>query len=140
MKGVVFERMAILRAAILYWAAIFALGFVLGTVRVLWGAEAMGEADIILIEVPVMLAASWLAARWVVRRFAVRSLSAAAAIGTFAFALLVCAELLLSTTLAGQSAGEWFAGLWRAPHRYGTLGQVGFGVMPVVAWLSAKAR
>lgn len=135
-----FGSMAILRAAILYWAAIFALGFVLGTVRVLWGAGEMGETAFILFEVPVMLAASWLVALWLVRHNKVRNLGAAGAIGALAFAMLMGAELLLARMMTGQSAGEWFAALWRVPHFYGTLGQVGFGVMPMVAWPSAKAR
>ena len=123
--------MKVLPAALLYFAAIFGLGFLLGTVRVLWGAKALGETAFILIEVPVMLAASWLAARWLVRRFKVHSLTAAIAMGALAFALLMGAELLLATGISGQSPATWFAGLWHAPHLYGTLGQLAFGMMPL---------
>lgn len=130
--------MAILRAAIIYWAAIFALGFVLGTLRVLWGAAAIGETAFILMEVPVMLAASWLAARWLVRRYKVPGLGAAAAMGGLSFALLMLAELALATGLGGMTPGEWFAGLWRVPHFYGTLGQMGYGVMPMLAMLTGE--
>ncbi|MBX7501512.1 hypothetical protein K3181_08660 [Qipengyuania sp. YG27] len=127
------EAMTILRAALAYWAAIFALGFALGAMRVLWGAEALGETGFILVEVPVLLAASWFAARWLVRRHAVRSTGAAALMGALAFALLMGAELALATGPGGQTPGAWFAALWRAPHLYGTLGQVAFGLLPVVA-------
>ena len=125
--------MKILRAALFYFAVIFGLGFLLGTVRVLWGARALGETAFILIEVPVMLAASWLAARWLVRRYEVRSLAAAVAMGTLAFVLLMGAELLLASGLSGQAPAAWFAGLWHAPHLYGTLGQLAFAMMPVAA-------
>lgn len=130
--------MAILRAALAYWGMIFALGFVLGTMRVLWGAEALGETGFILIEVPLLLAASWFTTRWLVKRYQLSSVGAAASMGALAFALLMMAELALATALGGQTPGEWFAGLWPAPHLYGTLGQLAFGTMPVIARFSAR--
>jgi hypothetical protein len=124
------------KAGVTYWALIFALGFVLGTVRVLWGAEALGETAFILIEIPVILTASWFTARWLMHRYAVQAFSAAALAGTLAFALLMGAELAMAMGLSGQTPGAWFAGLWHPPHLYGTLGQVAFGAMPVVTkWL-----
>lgn len=126
MKGAV-------KAGVAYWALIFALGFVLGTARVLWGAQALGETTFILIEIPVILTASWFAARWLLRRYAVQTLPASAVMGTLAFVLLMGAELALAMGLSGQTPGAWFAGLWLAPHLYGAWGQVAFGVMPVVA-------
>lgn len=35
--------------------------------------------------------------------------------------------------LSGQAPDAWFAALWRAPYLYEPLGQVAFGVMPVIA-------
>ena len=131
--------MTILRAATAYWALIFALGFVLGTVRTLWGAEALGETTFILIEIPVMLTASWFAARWLLRRYAVQTLPAAAVTGTLAFVLLMGAELALAMGLSGQMPGAWFAGLWHPPNLYGTLGQVAFGAMPVLVLAARPA-
>ena len=57
----------VLRAAIAYWAVVFALGFVLGTVRTLWLAPAIGVTVATAVELPIMLAASWWAAGWAVR-------------------------------------------------------------------------
>ena len=68
-----------IKAALAYWGAIFALGFVLGTLRVLWIAPQMGETRAVLFELPLMLAASWFAARWLVRRFGIGSAGHAAA-------------------------------------------------------------
>ena len=65
--------MTILRAAAAYWAAVFALGFALGTIRVLWVIPLVGLMPATLIELPLILTGSWLAAGWLVRR----SLSAA---------------------------------------------------------------
>ncbi|MDG5747816.1 hypothetical protein P8Q88_06455 [Qipengyuania sp. XHP0207] len=125
--------MAILRAGIIYWALVFALGFVLGSVRVAWGAAALGEASFILIEVPVMIAASWFAARWLVGRHGLRTIGAAGLMGAIALALLLGAELTLAMVLSGESVCAWFSGLWRMPYLLGTLGQIVFALMPMAA-------
>ena len=119
----------IARAGAAYWALIFALGFVLGTVRTLWGAAALGEGNFILVEVPVMLAASWLAARWLVARFGIASRGAAMGMGALAFVLLMVAEMALTAALGGNVA-RWIAGLFAPPGLYGFLGQIAFGLMP----------
>lgn len=126
--------MQIARAAAAYWAMIFVLGFALGTLRVMWGAQALGETGFILIEVPIMLLASWLAAKAVVRRFAVQPGRAALAMGALAFALLMAAEVTLTAILGGDPAA-WLAGLIRPPGLYGFIGQLAFGLMP---WLAAR--
>ena len=46
------------KTALAYRGTIFALGFVLGTVRTLWLAPEIGETRAVLLELPVMLAAS----------------------------------------------------------------------------------
>jgi len=52
--------------AIKYWAAVFLIGFVLGTLRVLFVAPSVGETAAVLAEMPFMLAASWAGARRIV--------------------------------------------------------------------------
>ncbi len=126
-------RMRIVKAAASYFGIIFALGFVLGTVRMLWGAEALGESGFILLEIPVMLATSWVVARWLVRRFAIASGRPALAMGMFAFAMLMAAELVLTAAL-GESPAAWLASLTGPPEVYGFLGQIAFALMP---WLAA---
>lgn len=122
--------MKILRAAIAYWAVVFALGFVLGTVRVLWLAPLVGLMPATALELPVMLGASWLASGWLVRRFAITTGGAALATGLAAFGLLMAAECILATTMIGQSPAEWLAGL-RQPHALlGLAGQIVFALMP----------
>ncbi len=129
-----------LKAGTAYWALIFALGFILGTVRALWGAEAMGESTFILIEIPVMLTASWFAARWLVARFAIAGRGEALAMGGIAFALLMAAEAALTAALGGSPL-SWFASLATPPELYGFLGQVMFGLMPwAVVRLSPAPR
>ena len=122
--------MTILRAAAAYWAVVFALGFVLGTVRVLWLAPLAGLVPATLIELPVMLGASWLASGWLVRRFAITDSGAALATGGLAFALLMAAECALAVAMMGQTPAQWLVDL-RQPHALiGLAGQVVFAAMP----------
>jgi hypothetical protein len=123
-------------AAASYFALVFALGFALGTVRVLWLAPMGGEIAAVLAELPVMLAASYFAARWLTRRFHINSAQSAGLMGGIAFALMMLAEASLALTLPGTGAGtgiaEWFAALFTVPGIYGLADQIGFGVMPLL--------
>jgi hypothetical protein len=120
----------ILRAGLAYWAVVFALGFVLGTLRVLWLAPLVGLMPATLIELPVMLGASWLASGWLMRRFAITNAGAALAMGALAFALLMVAELALGVGLMGLTPAQWLTDL-RQPHAaVGLAGQVVFALMP----------
>ncbi|MFN9496904.1 MAG: hypothetical protein ACK554_11835 [Erythrobacteraceae bacterium] len=122
--------MTILGAAAAYWAAVFALGFALGTIRVLWVIPLVGLMPATLIELPLILTASWLAAGWLVRRFRIASTEEALTAGALAFAILMVAECALASVLTGQSPAEWLAGL-RQPHALlGLAGQVVFALMP----------
>jgi hypothetical protein len=125
--------MGLFRAALAYFAPVFALGFVLGTVRTLWLAPALGEVPAVAAELPVMLAASWLLARRVVRRHAVAGRGEALGLGLAAFALLLLAELALAVTLAGQSPADWAAALTRPAGALGLAGQALFALLPALA-------
>jgi hypothetical protein len=122
--------MRVAKAAASYWGMIFALGFVLGTLRVLWLAPLAGPVAATLIELPVMLAASWVAAGGMVRRFAITAPSEALAAGALAFALLLAAECVLAGALDGRTPGEWLAELGEPDALLGLAGQVVFALMP----------
>lgn len=122
--------MKLLRAAIAYWAMVFALGFVLGTIRVTWVVPLVGLMPATVLELPIILAASWFAAGWLVRRFAIVSAGEALTIGALAFAMLMAAECALAAALMGQAPAQWLADL-RQPHALlGLAGQVVFALMP----------
>lgn len=122
--------MTIGRAAIAYWAVVFALGFVLGTIRVIWLVPLVGLMPATALELPVMLGASWVASGWLMRRFAITQAGAALAMGGLAFALLMAAECTLAVALIGQTPAQWLADL-RQPHALlGLAGQVVFALMP----------
>ena len=120
----------IIGAGAAYWGIVFALGFVLGTVRVLWLAPLVGLIPATLMELPVMLAASWLTSGWLVRRFAITGGGEALAAGGLAFALLMAAECALGVAMMGLTPGQWLAE-FRQPHAVlGLAGQVLFALMP----------
>lgn len=120
------------KSGVIYFAMIFALGFVLGTVRVLWLVPAIGERNAVLAELPVMLTASWFAARWLVQRHRLISLRARAVMGLVGFALLMLAELTLAIAAFGQSAADWLNSIFAMPGIIGLSGQILFALMPML--------
>ena len=120
-------------AAFAYWAVVFAAGFILGTLRVLALAPRLGEVAAVTLEIPLMLAVSWVASRGVCRRFAVPArLTPRILMGGVAFALLIIAEAALSVYAFGRTAGEWAGFLGTPAGLLGLAGQVGFAMIPAV--------
>jgi len=128
------------RAALAYTGAVFATGFALGVLRALVVAPRTGEATAILIEVPLMLAASLVAARWAVTRWAVPARPGPRlAMGGLAFLLLMAAEIALSTFGFGRSLAAHFAHLVRPEALPGLAAQIAFAAMPALLILGRRA-
>ena len=120
-------------AAFIYFAIVFAAGFVLGSLRVLWLAGAVGEAGAVILEVPLMLAVSWVAAGWCITRFAVPATwPARLAMGALAFALLMAAETVLALAAFGRTPAAMLAHYATAPGLIGLAGQVVFALIPAL--------
>lgn len=128
--------MRVIRAAIRYWLGVFALGFMLGTVRTLWLEPALGPLAAVALELPVMLAASWWWAGRVLARWPVPSRRAALGTGLLAFALLLASEWALALAF-GQTGAQWLAALARPAGALGLAGQALFGLMPALRWRAA---
>ncbi len=94
---------------ILYFALVFAVGFVLGVVRVLWLVPQLGERGAELLEAPFMLAAIVLSARLVVRRYPAESGRGYLASGALALLLLAGAEVFVVLGLRGLSFSQYVA-------------------------------
>jgi hypothetical protein len=102
--------MPILKAGVLYFAPVFGVGFVLGTIRTVWIVPRLGTRMAELTETPIMLVITILAARWTVRRLAVPStLPARLDMGFVALGLLLVAEFTLVLWLRSMSIREYFA-------------------------------
>lgn len=122
-----------IRAALRYWLGVFALGFVLGTVRTLWLEPWLGPLAAVALELPVMLAASWWWSGRVLARRPLPRRGLALGAGVLAFALLLGSELALALALGGTAQG-WLAALATPPGALGLAGQVLFGLFPALRW------
>lgn len=98
------------KAAIAYFVLVFGAGFVLGSIRVPFLVPRIGERYAELIESPIMFVVVVLAARFIVQRFSLPSSPAIRLlVGFAALALMMLAELLLTTVLQNVSVMEYIA-------------------------------
>jgi len=127
------------KAGAAYFLLVFAAGFLLGTVRVMLLAPALGETIAVLMELPVMLAISWFTCRLLVQRFSVpATASARLAMGVGAFIYLMLAEAILAITLFGESLAQFIADFSDLPAQLGLAGQIAFALMPLFERTLAK--
>lgn len=117
----------------LYFLAVFALGFGLGAARELWLAPRTGAMAATAIELPVMLAASFVAARRLARRHDVAGAGPLAGMGATGLVLLIAAEVTLGVAGFGRNLGEVIAGMTSPPGLLGLAGQIVFALMPLAA-------
>jgi len=129
-----------LRAGIAYFAVVFAAGFVLGVLRILVVIPKLGELTAVLIELPVILALSWWVSRWLTARFGVGgTMGPRLVMGAVAFGVLMVAEAGMAVLLFGRSLSQHFAGYREMTALIGLLGQIVFGLIPVMQlWVSRK--
>jgi hypothetical protein len=129
--------MNIAKAGIAYFAMIFALGFVLGTVRVLFIIPYIGEWYATLLELPVILTASWFASGWLINGMQIAPDNASRlTMGLIAFSLLILADLMLGLAF-GRSLGEQASAITQPAGLLGLAGQIVFGLLP---WIRSKLR
>lgn len=120
-------------AGLIYFAAVFAAGFVLGTGRVLVLVPVLGESSAVLVELPVMLYLSWVATQRISRGFNVpEDLTSRGLMGGIAFTLLMTAELGVSMVLFGRTLMEHLEHYRDAPALLGLVGQVAFAAFPAL--------
>lgn len=127
---------AALKAGALYFAVVFAAGFVLGALRVMAIAPRLGETAAVLVELPVMLALSWFVCAWLVRRQAVPAAATERIVmGGAAFVMLMAAEAGVSVFAFGRSPAEHFEAYRAATAQIGLAAQVVFAAFPLLqAW------
>jgi hypothetical protein len=128
------------RAALDYFALVFLAGFFLGAVRILLIAPRWGEMPATLMELPVMLFVSWQACGTVLREFDIRGRRAAIAMGAIALAMLIGAELTLSVLMYGRPPGAFFRSYATLLGGIGLLGQISFGLFPLVRGMVSSSR
>ncbi len=115
---------------LIYFALVFSLAFVTGAARGLVVEPRLGAATAVLLEVPVLILASWIMARRLLRDGAL-TMPQCAMMGATAFALTMGAEAALSAIMRGQGLGEWAAAVASPLGLVGLAGQIAFGLMPM---------
>ena len=116
-----------------YFAIVFAFAFALGTVRVLLIAPRVGELAGAAIELPIVLAISWLISRRVMRRWQVPGDAGSRLfVGLAALAMLLAAEILLGVTLFDRDLAGQLAAMTRGSGALGLAAQIVFGLIPLV--------
>ena len=94
--------------AIVYFALIFGVGFLLGIVRVLLLEPYLGERWAELAEMPLMLVAIILSARFIVQRFPATRGAGYLVSGGVALLLLMVVEFSVVLGVRGMSPSEYF--------------------------------
>lgn len=114
-----------------YFAIIFGFAFAMGVGRTLVLAPQLGETAAVLLEIPILVFASWLVARRVTngRFFTFGQLLS---IGAIAFTLTLVSEALLADVIRGQSISQWAVSLSTPLGLIGLGGQLVSALMPTL--------
>lgn len=119
-------------AATVYFLILFALGFALGTIRVLFVAPWTGVLGATFIEVPLMLIAAFFTCRWAIGRWQVPPiLSAHGAMALLFLVLLALCETLVGVALFGRTLAETWSGLATPAGLIGLTAQVIAALLPL---------
>lgn len=95
---------ATVRAGATYFAALFALGFLLGSLRELAISQGLPRTPLVLAEIPLMLAFAWMASGWCCQRFGVPlAIGQRLGMGLVMLILLRLAETGVGVMLMGHS-------------------------------------
>jgi hypothetical protein len=127
----VLASIAAIRLGLFYYALVFTFAFATGAARVLVVAPRTGPTIAVLIEVPIIIAASWIVAHLLLRDHGL-SLWQRATMGATAFALTMASEAALSWLMRGERPTEWAGTLTTHLGVIGLAGQAIFGLMPMV--------
>jgi len=104
-----------LRAALFYVLTAFGVGFVLGPLRELVLAPALGRMAALLVELPLLLGFCWWIAPRIIRRCAVAPGAARLRMGFAALALLLTLEFTLGVAVRGWDFVDWVGDFATAP-------------------------
>ncbi|MCG8413873.1 MAG: hypothetical protein MI746_06595 [Pseudomonadales bacterium] len=122
-----------LLAGILYAVGVFAIGFMLGVVRVALLVPLLGESLAVIIELPVILAASWvLCGRAIHIKQVTPEVSARAAMSLAAFVVIMVGDLMVGLFIFGLSTDDYVARYSEFANMLGLAGQMLFAIFPLL--------
>lgn len=119
-------------AATVYFVLLFALGFILGTIRVVVLVPRVGPLAATAAEAPIMLMVAVFACRWVVRRWQVPGeTEVRLAMATAFFVLLLTFEAALGLILFGRTPAAQVAAFATPAGLLGLATQLVAALMPL---------
>lgn len=122
-----------LLAASVYFLALFSLGFVLGTIRVVFVSPRFGPVIATIAEVPMMLIAAFWACRWSLLHWRVPSAKTTRwAMAIWFLVLLIVFETVLGAALFGRTMTEQWAALATSAGLIGLAAQVVAALLPTM--------
>ena len=121
------------KAGVAYAVTVFAIGFLLGTARVLVLAPRVGPTIAVSLEAPIILTASWyVSSIWMAHLALDAGIRLRMLVGVVAFITLTILEVTLSIGLFHTSLGEYLADLGSPAGAIGLTAQVCFATFPLL--------
>ena len=97
-----------IKLSLLYFGIVFGVGFVLGTIRVVFLVPLMGERWAELLEMPFMLVAIIYTAKYLVHRYPLLPMRVWLSVGLLALFILLSVEFTIVLGLRGISLADYF--------------------------------
>ncbi len=121
------------KAGIFYFVLMFALGFLLGIIRIRLLNPNFGAVAGLAIELPIILMLAWVICGWLVRSFRVPTQKQARLVmGAIAFVLLIVAEFAVAWLGLKQSPLQHLAEYSAPSALIGLAAQILFAAMPLL--------
>jgi hypothetical protein len=125
--------MGALKAGVVFFLPVFAVGWVLGLIWELWAVPRFGRMTGTLLEAGLMVIVMVISALWIIRRFDLpRRLGTTITMGLIAVGLLLPAEIAGVVWVRGLSLREYLASFVTAPGVVSLLMFLVFGAMPTL--------
>jgi hypothetical protein len=132
--------MRALKAGVIYFLLIFAVGWILGPIRELWAVPQLGRLTAMVLEAVIILIAMMIAARWVTRRFPLpRTLVAMMSVGLVAVGLLIPIEIA-DVWLCRLSIQDYLASFATVQGLISLLMFLAFAAMPALIAKAGRGR
>ena len=132
--------MRAVKAAVVYFLLMFAVGWTLGPIRELWAVPHLGRV-VATLEAIIMLIAMVVAARWDIRWFEVpQTPPATIGIGFVALGLLIPAEIAGVVFVRGLSLQDYFSSFLTTPGMISLVMFLLFAAMPSLVTLLTRGR
>lgn len=121
------------KAGIIYFLGIFLLGFILGVIRTIFLVPNIGILAGVVIEIPIMLTASWFFCKKLISFFSIKKDAAGLIFsGITAFAMLMTAEFVFAVFIFKQEVSFFFSNLLTPHGLLGLSAQIVFGIIPLI--------